>query len=526
MPELMLSIPLAKLKPSPLNTRKHLGDPAKLSELAASMKEHGVLEPVIARQSKRGESYEMVCGHRRLAAAKEAGLASVPAIVRELTDDQVVDVMLIENGQREDVAPLDEAEAFQAAMKRGRTVADIAEKIGRPPSFVAQRLQLLKLSKELRKELDEGKLSLAAALLIARIPDPKQQVNVLEDIRNDSYDGPMTVEQIRKLIEEHYMLRLQEAPFDTTDAKLVPKAGACTTCPKRTGHQRELFADVKNGDLCTDEACFGAKKEVMLQLKLKVAKDGGQTVLEGKDATKALAYDGGYVGLDTDHWLAGKRKTVRQLVAKAKPPVVLAKSGTGEVRELIKKSDFLKCLPKKEQSFQRSNDASGREIDRAAKQREAKERRRKKAAKLALAAAVENAGKISAADLLELVTRAFAARAWNEVQKAILERRGVNTKGYGLESRLLKLINESKSKAELHGFALELALGTGQLGYSTSGKVWEEGLKLAGVKLETYQRQIAVEEAAKAKKKPAPKKKAAAKKATAKKTTKKRKAKS
>jgi hypothetical protein len=192
----------------------------------------------------------------------------------------------------------------------------------------------------------------------------------------------------------------------------------------------------------------------------------------------------------------------------------------GEVHELVRKADYQKCLPKEAKAATRRETAYESKHKASQRQVEAKERRRKKAVRLAVAAAVEKAGKITDAALLELVVRAFAARAWNEVQKAMLERRGVSTKGYGLESKLLKLIREAKTAADVRGFGLELVLGTGQLGYGSSGKLFDEGLKLAGVKLDTFTRQVAAEEAAKA-----PKKRAAAKKATAKKTAKKRKAK-
>lgn len=499
MPELMISIPLAKLKPSPTNPRKHLGNPAKIAEMAASMKEHGVLEPVIARQAKRGEGYELVCGHRRLEAARLAELEGIPAIVRVLTDDQVLDIQIIENSHREDVHPLDEAEAFAQAVDRGRSVQHIADAIGRPPSFIALRMQLLKLGKPGREALDAGKITLAIAQMVARIPDPERQRECIDDILTDSYDGPVTADEARKLIEDRYMLRLADAAFDITDAKLVQKAGACGACPKRTGAQAQLFADVKNADLCTDPACFKSKKDALFAIRLKDAKDGGQEVLEGKAAEKALYRGGGYRQLTDREWIGNKSKTVRELVGKNKPPITLAKDRHGEIHELVREADVKKCLPKLRTT---KPDASMVKYEQAEKQRQAKDKRRKKAAQLAIAAAVTKAGKLAPGDLLELLVRAFAARAWNEVQKAILDRRGVETKGGDIEKKLLKLIKDSPTNADVQGFAMELALGAGQLGYGGANEVWKDGMQLAGLEFSDFEKLVAAQE--RAKKKPAP----------------------
>src|SRR6185369_12064191 len=109
----------------------------------------------------------------------------------------------------------------------------------------------------------EGKLNRSSALLLARVPAAAgTQLKALKEITQPDYRGDlMSVRHIGEHLQRAYMLRLKEAPFATKDEKLVPAAGACTNCPKRTGNAPELFDDVKGADVCTDPACYGAKKE-------------------------------------------------------------------------------------------------------------------------------------------------------------------------------------------------------------------------------------------------------------------------
>ena len=520
MPELMLSIPLAKLKPSPNNYRRHLGDPAKITEMAASMKEHGVLEPVIVRPMKRGDGYELVCGHRRFAAAKEAGLAGVPAIAKTLTDDQVLDIALIENSHREDVHPLDEAEAFAAAVKRGRAPGAIADSIGRPASYVALRMQLLKLSKSARKALDDGKVTLAVAQLVARIPDAKLQDEAIRDIYEDSYDGPVTADAARKLIEERYMLRLGEAPFDVTDAKLVPKAGACSACPKRTGAQAQLFADVKNADLCTDPECFKGKKIALFQIRLKDAKKNGQEVLDGKAALKALGHGSGFVSLDHEQYVGNQYKLVRKIVAKAKPPVTLAQGRDGEIHELIRVADLNKCLPKAEKRDIGRESAASLRIKAEQKRREAKDRQRAQAVSRAITIAVAIVPRLGD-KLVPLLVRALVRSSWDDTHQAIVRSRELDKKKGSFRGALKAVLAHADTldATGLAGLGLEIALRKfGPSRHSPANPEWSEALKVLKIDFAAIERQIAKD--AKDAKAKAPKKKAAAKKATAKKSSK------
>jgi ParB/RepB/Spo0J family partition protein len=528
MPELMLSLPLKRLKQGQ-NYRKHLGAPEKLAEMAESMREHGVLEPLIVRPLPRTENYELVCGYRRFAAAEKAELDAVPVLVRELTDDQVLDVQIIENSQREDVHPLDEADAFAQSIDRGRTAADLAEKIGRPLAFVVQRLQLLKLCKEARKALDDDEITLAVAQLLARIPDAKLQAKALEAVRGNTWDPPMKAEEARKHIETRYMLRLEDAPFDVTDANLVAEAGACNVCPKRTGAQRELFADIKSPDVCTDLTCFGAKKAALYAIRIKEAKEAGQKVLEGKAAQSALSYGSEYVQLDESRYTQGKSKSVRSIVAKAKAPIILAKSKDGEIYELVRNVDLQKALPKAEQSKTPSGS-----IDKANKDRVAKERRRALAVNRTIGLAVERAAQLKNDRLITLLVRSMISLAWHDTQTAIIRRRELEPKEKDKKSTVpaeqrLKQYADKLSVPELAALGLEIALRRAAPGNYGTGKEWSEVLAELKVDYAKICREVDAEARAKAKAKAKPEakakpkptpteaKKGAAKKATGKK---------
>lgn len=250
------------------------------------------------------------------------------------------------------------------------------------------------------------------------------------------------------------MLRLTDAPFDVTDAKLVPKAGACNACPKRTGNQAQLFADVKSPDLCIDPACFKAKKAALFAIRLKEAKAGGQEVLEGKAADRAT-HGGGYRKLDDSEWVGNKRKTVRELVKKAKPPITLALDSRGEVHELVRQADVMKVLPKEEREHAGDND----KWKKAAKQREAKERRRAQAVSLAVATAVQKTSKLGP-KLVPLLVRALIRSAWDDSCQAIMRSRGLEKKKGSFRGAQAAVLAHASTLRddELAGLGLEMAL--------------------------------------------------------------------
>jgi ParB/RepB/Spo0J family partition protein len=232
-----------------------------MAELTQSVKEHGVLQPVLVRPLK-GERFELVCGERRYRAAKAAGLPELPAAIRALSDVQVLEVQVIENLQRDDLHPLEEAEGYERLMKQhGYTAEQIAGKVHKSRRYVFGRTQLLALLPPARKAFYDGKLNASTALLVARVPH-QLQAEALKDLVDGRYRGaePLSYREALEHIQRTYTLRLADAPFKTSDAELLPTAGACGPCPKRTGNQPELFGDIKGADVCTDPSCFNAKR--------------------------------------------------------------------------------------------------------------------------------------------------------------------------------------------------------------------------------------------------------------------------
>ncbi len=276
----MTELKLSLIARSPYNPRKRF-DEARLAELAESIRQFGVLEPVIVRPTppERADdsTYELVAGERRWRAAQLAGLDTIPAIVKPLTDAEALEVAVIENNQRADVEPLEEAEGFHRLVNlrwpelemRDR-VKELASRIGRTPQYVVGRMKLLSLIPEGRDALENDLILLGHAHILATLPaDVQKEVlgNLICDVVWKGsvmhYDwsnlspAKTAVGRLQNEIETRYGHRLANAPFDLADAELVPDAGACTTCPKRTGAQAALWGETQ--DACLAPDCYNKK---------------------------------------------------------------------------------------------------------------------------------------------------------------------------------------------------------------------------------------------------------------------------
>jgi ParB/RepB/Spo0J family partition protein len=325
-------------------------DKVAIAELAESIKAVGLLSPIIARPVNG--HFEVVAGERRLMAAKQAGLEAISVTVRELTDEQVIEIQLIENLQREGLHELAEAEGYEALQKEfGHSANEIAEKVGKSKAYVYARMKLLDLTKEARSAFYDGKLNSSTALLLARIPVDSVQKEALKEITRERYGGGvMSVREAQELIHREYMTRLSDAGFPTEDPDLVPAAGVCSACPKRTGNQPELFDDIKGADVCTDPVCFKAKREAHAARAIAQAKESGQRVISGKEAKKIAPYGAdssnlhGYKALDAKSYEDPKNRTVRQLLGKDYQPTLLHDPESGKLIKVAPKADVKKAL--------------------------------------------------------------------------------------------------------------------------------------------------------------------------------------
>ena len=252
-----LEIPLEKLSSNPRNPRKGFTGP-KFDELLASIKEKGVIEPIIVRPKKAGgRNYEIVAGERRLRASLEAGLKMIPAIVRELTDEQAFDFMLIENLQREDLTEFEEAQSFQLYIGRHgeKGALELAGRTGISPRYIRRRMAVLHLPEYALEAWRKGKLKYGHLEQLLRVKDSPGKVKELFKMASeiDRWDGPTTVEELKRRIDnESPALGLAYFP-------VTPEG--CEACPKNSMVQRDLFGiDDARKSRCLDPACFKKKQ--------------------------------------------------------------------------------------------------------------------------------------------------------------------------------------------------------------------------------------------------------------------------
>jgi len=308
---------------SPTNPRKRKGlDIDSLNALAASIKAQGLAQPILVRplpgtraadtfqdreEGRPLPTYELVCGERRLRASRFAELPTIPMLVRDLDDEAALELQLVENIEREDLDPMEEAEGFELLRtKLGYTVEQIGERIakGKGESYIYKTLKLLALTPESREAMYEGHLGRSTGLLVARYPAEKQ-AEVVAYIKSLATSGePAPWREVSPKVHQRFNLVLTAAVWDLADAQLVPAAGACAACPKRTGANADLFGDVNGPDSCTDAVCFAGKRQAHVDRTIADAKKQGLQVIDGDDAKKAIPspwqswVGGGYTRVD------------------------------------------------------------------------------------------------------------------------------------------------------------------------------------------------------------------------------------
>jgi ParB/RepB/Spo0J family partition protein len=374
-------IPLGKLGESPTNPRKHF-DAAKLEELSRSITEVGVLEPLIVRAHKNGDgtAFQVVCGARRYRASTMAGLAEVPATVREFTDEQVRLIQLAENGAREDLSPLDEAEAYAALAADGLDSSAIAKTLGKKTREVARRLPLAKLVKKAKEALASGLLPVGHGEYLARIPDAKLQEEALERFlydANETGEGKPIIAAVplavaKRIVEEEFMTALALAIFDPEDPSLSP-LGACSKCPHLAGNNPDLFGDVKAKAVCTNPKDFRLKVENHLA-KLR---ESGYTVLVSKnDLKRAFPFPGSdelgkeFIDLERTCFDDPKRRTYEELLVRGEKLKTVFALKDGRVRKLFTAKDIRAALVASGHAFAKEKKAqqssNGKDAGRSA----------------------------------------------------------------------------------------------------------------------------------------------------------------
>lgn len=276
----------------------------EFDELVASIKEKGVLVPVLARamtgKDKIGK-WEVVAGNRRLAAAKVAGLESIPAQIVEMNDVEAREAQIVENLQRQDIHPLDEGEAYRQLKEKSRPhyeTKDIALKVGKSETYVRQRLALTNLIEKAKQSFRAGKLLISQAIIICRLENDKQQADALKQAVDYGWDA----ERLKEWIEERVYLDLAGKPW-AKDAKLAEMVGDMSAKPEN------LFGDKALGN---DPVAISKQMAAYIEIKLREAQSKGEKLVRISSAygTPDLK---GVLGRDEYRVVTSKDKDVKKI---------------------------------------------------------------------------------------------------------------------------------------------------------------------------------------------------------------------
>jgi len=261
------NVSLALLSESKTNPRRTFEQIA-LKELADSIRTQGVLSPLLVRPLTE-QGFEIIAGARRYRAAQMAEVPTVPVRIVHLSDAAALEAQLVENLIRSEIHPMEEAQGFRALLELDDpkySIEQIAAKVGKTPVFVASRLKLADLVPAVVDAFYAEEIGVGHALLLAKLP-PDHQEQALGACFKEDWSGAgqkakrmlLPVRSLQCWIESNILLVLKLAPFDKRDAQLVPAAGSCVECPKRTGHNKLLFSDLGKLDACTSPGCYQAK---------------------------------------------------------------------------------------------------------------------------------------------------------------------------------------------------------------------------------------------------------------------------
>ncbi len=453
---------IKKVFESPLNPRRTFNE-KKMEELIESIQAKGILMPLLVRPSdQNGGRFEIAAGHRRYRAALKVGLKEIPLIIREMSDADFLEVITIENLQREDIEPLDEAQGYRTLMEKSKyDVSTIAAKVGKSESYIYQRIKLLELIPEAQKQLAEDKITAGHAILIARL-QAEQQKEALKECLQQSWGGkrddPLSVRQLTDWIDRNIHLDLNKTSFPKKDATLLPDAGPCTTCPKRTGFAPALFPDIQKKDICTDPKCFHAKVNAFTECWIQEkAQDTDQPPLR-----ISQAWDGRMKKLPDDpkkpipqdlyHEIEGKKDRCSSV----REAIMVDGHEQGQIKQV--------CIdPKCEKHHHRGQRYNDPDTMKWKAQQKAQEEKRKQQEAIRLRiidAILPTAGDLSKNDLMFLAEVLFD-ELWEEHRKKILARHEIKPVKiqYGFDQMgPMKKHIESCSTVDLGRLLMEMAL--------------------------------------------------------------------
>ena len=221
----IVNIKLDDLRPNPYQPRK-VFDEESLKELANSIKEHGVFQPIIVKKSIKG--YEIIAGERRVKASKLAGLTEISAIVREFNDEEMMEIALLENLERENLTPLEEAEAYKGLIdKLSITQEELANRHGKSRSYITNTLGILSLPEKVKTLINDKKLSMGHAKILSKLESEEEKENLAEKVVNEgisvhSLEEIVNKEKIEKKVKQH---KIKDTKYDYLEDELSEKFG-------------------------------------------------------------------------------------------------------------------------------------------------------------------------------------------------------------------------------------------------------------------------------------------------------------
>lgn len=208
---------ISLVEPNRNQPRKEF-DKEALSELAASIKQYGILQPIMVQ--KNGDMYEIIAGERRWRAAKEAGLKEVPVIVRDYDKQKIMEISIIENIQRENLNPIEEAMAYQCLMEEyGLKHDELADKVSKNRSTITNSMRLLRLSENIQQMIIDGKISTGHAKVLLSVENKEEQEKIAAELVSRS----LSVRELEKLVKKHIKPRKKKENNDTIDYSLFYK---------------------------------------------------------------------------------------------------------------------------------------------------------------------------------------------------------------------------------------------------------------------------------------------------------------
>ena len=258
----------------------------KLQELADSIRDTGLAQPILIRpkKGKGGALYQLVVGTRRFRAAKLAGLSVIPCAIEEMSDTRAMEVQLVENLQRSDVHPLEEADGMHRLMQAGGYSArELATRLGKKSGWVHKRLKLRDAAEPVKKAFREKQITPDAALLIARESEEAQR-----ELLPLATDRHWTVRQLSDHIQRKLRRDVRKGGFDPKAETLIPEVGSCFKCPKLAGNAADLHAGEKK-TTCTDVGCYEQKQLAAIQVKTEQAKAAGSPLLKVETSYRGYA---------------------------------------------------------------------------------------------------------------------------------------------------------------------------------------------------------------------------------------------